>query len=115
MLNVKEKSWFRPAKEKGIHHGCLCCGGTVTKLSMRTRLYNGFGGWTIVKDGTLFFMEDTHKEYYEAPTLLKFEKLAREEPESEWVAELYLPLRGATYQRHGYNMWVLIDSNPGFA
>jgi hypothetical protein len=114
MLNVKEKPWFKPAKTKGIHQGCLCCGGTVTKLSMRTRMYNGFGGWSICKNGSMIFC-DQSGEYETAPTILKFEKMAREEPEEEWTAELYLPLRGATYQRHGYNMWVLVDSNEGFA
>ncbi len=113
MLNVQTKDWFKPAINKGIHHGCLCCGGTVTKLSMRTRMYNGFGGWTVLKDGAMIFCHDG--EYEDAPTILKFEKMAREEPESCWEAQLYLPLRGATYQRHGYNMWVIIESNPGFA
>ena len=76
-------------------------------------MYNGFGWWTIKKDGILVYCE--MKDYEEAPTLLKFENMARKEPESEWIAELYLPLRGAIYQRHGYNSWVLIETNLGFA
>lgn len=115
MLNVKSKPWFRPAKEKGIHQGCLCCGGTVTKLSMKTRMYNGFGGWVVKKDNEIVYMGDSNLEFNEFPTILKFENIARKEPESCWEAELYLPLRGATYQRHGHNWWVLVDSNPGFA
>jgi hypothetical protein len=116
MLNVQSKPWFRPGLPKGAkkHVGCLCCGGSVDNLSMKTRLYNGFGGWTVFKDDTIVSNMD-NVGYDEAPTLLRFENMARKEPESEWRAELYLPLRGATYQRHGYNMWVLIETNPGFA
>lgn len=116
MLNVQTKDWFKPALQKGDkrHVGCLCCGGADDVLSMRTRMYNGFGGWTVTKDGVpVSSMENV--DYDQAPTILKFEKMARNEPESCWEASLYLPLRGAIYQRHGYNMWVLIETNPGFA
>lgn len=114
MLNVKFKEWFKPAMNvKNGHVCCLCCGGPTAALKMNIRMYNGFGGWTIKKDGGLFYGE--MKDYDEAPTLMTFENKAREEPESCWEAELYLPLRGAIYQRHVYNMWVLIETNPGFA
>lgn len=114
MLNVRSKPWFKPGmKAKDGHKGCLCCPGPTDTLKMNTRMSNGFGGWTILKDGKLVYSE--MKDYDEAPTLQKFENMARREPESEWVAELYLPLRGATYQRHGRNMWVLVETNMGFA
>ena len=31
------------------------------------------------------------------------------------LANLYLPLRGATYQRQGKGRWVLVAENQGFA
>lgn len=115
MLNVQSKSWFRPGMDmEKVHRGCLCCPGTTESLKMNTRLYNGFGGWSIKRNGMMFFCDQTG-DYNKAPTLLKFEKLARKEPEECWEAELYLPLRGGVYQRHGYNSWVLIESNEGFA
>ncbi len=114
MLNVQAQSWYRPGMNvKNGHRSCLCCPGPTETLSLDTAIYFGFGGWTIRKDGILFFQGTD--DYDEAPTLLKFEELAREEPLSEWVAELYSPLRGATYQRHGYDNWVLIETNEGFA
>ena len=115
MLNVKSKTWYKPGmKEKDGHVGCLCCPGSTEKLSMRERMYNGFGGWTVRKDGETMSSMD-NADYDKAPTILKFEKMAREEPEACWEAELDLPLRGAIYQRHGHNTWVLIETNSGFA
>ena len=32
----------------------------------------------------------------------------------DWRAIFDLALRGGTYQRHGDNKWVLIESNQGF-
>lgn len=113
MLNVKDKTWYKPGKTEGIHVGCLCCPGPTKTLPMNTRLYNGFGGWIIKVDGGLIHC--AQNEYEDAPTLMKFENMARKDPEREWVAEIYLPLRGATYQRHGYNSWVLVETNMGFA
>lgn len=104
------------------HIGCLNCGGgemrgTKEKITanMRTRIYNSFGGWTITKNDELVYMGPQDLEFNEYPTLMKFENMARKDPDNDWRAECFLPLRGATYQRQGKNEWVLIDSNQGFA
>lgn len=102
--------------------GCGTCGGGEMRgakekitASMRTRIYNGFGGWTILKNSEVIYSGPHDLEFNEYPTLMKFENMARKDPDHDWRAECFLPLRGATYQRQGKNEWVLIDSNQGFA
>lgn len=102
--------------------GCLNCGGgeMVRKedeivCALDTRIYQGFGGWHITKDKELVFMADSDMEWEDFPTLMKFEKMARKEPNHDWRAVCQLPLRDAVYQRQGENRWVLIESGMGFA
>lgn len=114
MADKSKPIWWAPGiPAKG--GGCLCCPGTVEKLPMNTRIYNGFGGWTITKDRQLIYMGDSNLDWEKYPTLMKFENMARKEPDSEWTAELMIPLRNASYQRHGKNTWVLVDQGQGFA
>ena len=113
-VSSSKPAWWKPAIE-GVSGDCLCCPATVDKLPLNTRMYNGFGGWVIIKDGKQFYRGDSNLEFEEYPTLLKFEKLAKKEPDVEWLADLNLPLRSGTYQRHGDNTWVLIEKGDGFA
>lgn len=98
---------------KGGVAGCLNCVYTV--LPMRTRLYNGFGGWMITKDDKTFFIEESDKEFDEARTLSYIERKAKLEPFCDWRAILNLPLRSAVYQRQGKSKWVLVERGNGFA
>lgn len=100
---------------KGGWTGCLNCGFTEQKLSMRTRLYMGSGGWYITKNDEVYFTENSDKEYDEARTLSYIERRAKLEPECDWRAHLDLPLRSAVYQRQGKNKWMLIEKGQGFA
>ena len=102
--------------------GCLNCGGgemrkenAIIKASMNTRIYNGFGGWTILKDNKVVYMGPTDAEWEDYPTLMKFENMARKDPDHDWRLILDAPLRGREYQRQGHNNWVLIRSDEGFA
>ena len=113
-IPVIKPSFLLPAIAGGVS-GCLNCGYTEDKLPMRTRLYSGFGGWDITKDGEHYFNEDSDKEYDEAKTLSYIERRAKLEPECDWRANLNLPLRSATYQRHGKSKWVLVERGQGFA
>jgi hypothetical protein len=103
-----------PAIKGGIA-GCLNCGYTEDLLPMRTRLYQGFGGWMITKNGEIYFCESHKTEYDEAKTLSYIERRAKLEPECDWRANLDLPLRSAVYQRHGKSKWVLVERGMGFA
>lgn len=121
MKTKKNKlSWYiKPLDTKKIFHGCLNCGGTEQILGLETRLYNGFGGWSITKDGKLYFEESPllseEKKWNEWKQLKEIEKEAKKDPNHDWRAIFDLALRGGQYQRHGDNKWVLIESNRGFA
>ena len=103
------------------HIGCLNCGCGEMKrskkeitASLKTRIYNGFGGWSIYKGGELIYQGDSNAEWESFPTLMKFELMARKSP-GDWRANCFLPLREAYYQRQGRNRWVLIKTGIGFA
>ena len=105
-------------KEKPIEGGfgsCLCCPVTVDKLSMNTKIIAGFGMAQITKNDECIYDEEPNIEWDDAPTLMKFENMARKDPDNDWQFELRLPLRDARYQRHGRNCWVLVERGLGFA
>ena len=93
---------------------CLCCGTTEVHLSMDTVLYNGFGGWSVSKNGEIYYIGGSNDEWDTFKTLADIEKDASEMPNYDWRAELFTPLRGATYQRQN-DKWVLVETNEGFA
>lgn len=106
------KQWLKPAITSH-GGGCLCCKGTTDTLDLETYLYPM--GWKILKDGETFFVEDDDKDFDECRDLIYVESLIPKDDNSEYLAIVYLPLRGATYQRHEPNKWVLIEQNEGFA
>lgn len=87
---------------------------TEILASLKTKIYNGFGGWRIKKDNKVFYEGNPRGEWESFPTLMKFELAARKSP-GDWKAHVDLPLRSACYQRQGKNRWVLIESGMGFA
>ena len=92
---------------------CTCCGDTVQHLPLDTELYNGFGGWQVNKNGALFYQADSG-DWDNSKTLSDIEVEAALDPNNDWQAVLYTPLRGATYQRQN-DKWVLVEVNEGFA
>lgn len=48
-------------------------------------------------------------------TLGDCEKIAAVQPDHDWRIVRYGPLHGETFQRHGQELWVCIESNEGFA
>ena len=105
------------------HIGCLNCGGgemrgnakTEITATTRTRIYGGFGSWCIKRDDEIVYSPPSEGEWTDYPTLMKFENMARKDPDHDWRAQCDLPLRDATYQRQGRNRWVLVASGMGFA
>ena len=92
--------WTKLPPHTKPHIGCLNCGGgemrgtkEKIKASMKTRIYNGFGGWHITKDGKCIYMGKPNLEFNKYPTLMKFENMARKDPDHDWRAECFLPLR----------------------
>ncbi len=112
--DVKAKKWYKPAINGG-QGGCLCCPSTAALLPLKTKLYYGFGGWSITKNGKPFFTDNRDVDFEKYKDLKHVEKLIGEDLKSEYRAIFDSPLRGATYQRHAKNSWVLIDTNEGFA
>lgn len=92
---------------------CLCCGTTEDHLHLGTILINGFGGWSITKDGKLYYQDETG-DWDNCKRLEDIEKDAVLEPNCDWRAVLFSPLRGAEYQRQN-DKWVLVEVNEGFA
>jgi hypothetical protein len=111
----QKPKWFKDGITKDIHQGCLNCGGTEKVLELDTALYNGFGGWSVTKDDSGYFQEDNDKEYDDCKTAKEIEAEAKLDPDHDWRIMFNMPLRGGTYQRHGDDKWVLIESNQGFA
>lgn len=115
MEKTKKPKWWKPGIEAG-GSSCPCCPETTATLPLDTKLYNGFGGWNIVKNGKEeFFAEDQDKDYDECRDLAYVETLIGDDNENEYVANLSMALRDATYQRHTKGVWVLIRKGPGYA
>ena len=55
---MKKKSWWKPPIESKGTVACLCCGEAAEILPMETKLYGGYGGWNIVKNGKQEFFCD---------------------------------------------------------
>jgi hypothetical protein len=113
-IHSVKPSFLLPPIAGGVSGG-LNCGYTEYILPMKTKLYNGFGGWYITKNREPYFSEDVNKEYDEAKTLSYIERMAKLKPDCDWRANLNLPLRSAVYQRHGKSKWVLVERGQGFA
>jgi hypothetical protein len=101
-------------KKEIFRGGCPHCPGTEDLLDLKTRLYQGFGGYYVKKNGKLFFAGDPNGKWKDFPTLQKFENLARKS-RAKWEVILSNPLRGATWRRKGKNEWALVETNLGFA
>ncbi len=97
-----------------VHHGCLTCGGTERQAPMEMLVAVGFGSCCVTRDSEEIWSESGAEED-DCFTLDHFEKMAAADPNHDWQVSLQGPLRGRTYQRHGNAMWVLVDSNEGFA
>ena len=89
--------------------------GAPITMALRTRLYFGFGGWEIMRDNEVFYVGPPDRKSRQYPTLVTFEKQAKLDPDHDWRAVYFGPMRDATYQRQGDGKWVLIKSGNGFA
>lgn len=114
MENIAKPAWWKPAI-KSTGASCLCCETTTDILSLETKLYNGFGGWNVFKNGKIFFIDPMDAEWEDCKDLNHVESLIGEDSENEYIAHFYSPLREAIYQRHAKDVWVLIEKGPGFA
>lgn len=114
LIDSNKKHWTKPAI-KSSKVACLCCQSTDTILPLDTLLYMGFGGWNILKNGEIFFVEGNNIEFENSKSLADIEQMIGKDDENEYIAVFFSPLRGSTYQRHSKNYWVLINEDEGFA
>ena len=98
-----------------LHIGCLNCSTAKRVVTMRTQVR--FVDDTITRDGVLVYQGDDNKDMgnTQCPTLMRFENMARKDPDHDWRYEHYTAMHGELYQRQGKNQWVLVDSNKGWA
>jgi hypothetical protein len=101
--------------EKAYRGGCPHCPGTNDLLEMDTVLYNGFGGYVVMRNADVYYVGDPNDEWDNYKTLSEIEIDARKEPNETWVVKLDLPLRDAKWERRGLDKWELVESGLGFA
>lgn len=98
-----------------IHQGCLNCPPVAETAPMDTIVAVGFGYAAITRDGEVVYSEPLNATGLRFRRLCSFEKKAARDPHHDWRLIFHAPLRSRTYQRHGDKLWVLVDSNQGFA
>ena len=91
---------------------CLNCGPKSARLKMSDYIGVGFGYAACERDGEPVWIE---QDFNDAPTAMRFENMARKDPDHDWRVVIHGPLSGATYQRHGRNDWPMVEKNQGFA
>ena len=101
--------------EGEVWQGCLNCPPVLRKAKMHMRIAVGFGMACVTKDDKIIFSESPEMDWKDIPTLMKFENMARKDPNHDWRAALNAPMRDRMYQRQGRNEWVLVKSGQGFA
>jgi hypothetical protein len=119
---MKKKQWKKlsPVGSENTWQACMSGPPTTEKASMHMRIAVGFGDAYVKKDTTVVWDEvrdfvrkdkDVLEHWREIPTLMRFEYLARKDPDHDWRCVLNAPLRYREYQRQGRNLWILIKSN----
>jgi len=106
-----------PAIEpSGIHQGCLCCPTPTVHADLEKQICVGFGSAIATRNGQCIYDGEADLQQDKEPkTIGEIEEIAKLEPDEDWRIEFYGPLHGETYQRQGENLWVMIESNMGFA
>jgi len=109
-----KRHWKKLPPWKGIiSQGCLNCPPVRRQAPLYTVVAVGFGFAAIKRDDEFVYMEEANCKRHRR--LRSFEKMARNDPNHDWRLILDTPLRGREYQRQGYNDWILIRSDKGFA
>lgn len=76
----------------------------------------GFGSADCTKDDDhIYDGEADYQNGLEPKTIRDMEAIAKLDPYHDWRICFRGPLHGETYQRHGDDTWIMIESNIGFA
>jgi len=113
---MKKFKKLPPLKDKDIHIGCLCCSTAARVAPLDMQIAVGFGAAYATKDGKEIYNEmEAERRGEEPKTVGDIEAMAVKDPNHDWRIVKYGPLHGETFQRHGPNNWVCVESNKGFA
>lgn len=103
-------------ESKDVHQGCLCCPTPTTVANLNKGIAVGFGSAVCTRDGEEYYDGEAALQRDEEPkTIGDMEAAAKLDPDHDWQICFHAPLHGETYQRHGDDTWVMIESNMGFA
>ena len=115
---MPKRKWTKlpPIKKGELHIGCLNCSTAEYQASMDHLIGSGFGFAALLKDGDVVFDGDSvYEETGQYPSFAEAEAEAAKDPNHDWQVVIDTPLHGETYQRHGKNKWICVESNRGFA
>jgi len=102
--------------QKDLKIGCPHCSTAALKAPMGMIICVGFGAAYATKDGELIYDGEDDLRNGKEPLVVKdIEAMAAKDPDHDWRITKEGPLHGETFQRHGVENWVCIESNPGFA
>ena len=89
------------------------CSTAALVAPMEMLIAVGFGSAFVTKDDECVYDEGRCDDNFW--TVSDAEKLAMEDPDHDWRIVKFGPMHGETFQRHGPNEWVCVESNEGFA
>ena len=115
---MSEDKWEKlpQIESKKLHIGCLNCSTASLEAPMDMLILVGLGSAYVEKDGKIIYDgEKAHEKKKKVWSVRDAEKLAAKDPDHDWRIVKYGPLHGETFQRHGPEKWVCIESNRGFA
>jgi hypothetical protein len=95
---------------------CGCCPRIPTQASLEKIIAVGFGTANVTRDNEMVL--DGERMSHDGETWATFadaEALALADPDHDWRVTLDGPLHGETYQRQGDGVWLLVETNEGFA
>ncbi len=107
------KNWIKllPIQKGDLHVGCANCSTAEYIAPMDLSIPVGYGSSDLMMDKTVIWDENEGTEI----TIQQAEDMAAKDPDHDWRIHRYGAMHGETYQRHGTNKWVCVESNPGFA
>jgi len=115
-----ETNWRKlpQIKPESLWIGCLNCSTATLEAPLDMLIVVGFGDAYATKDGEVIHdgeMDSQENDTYKVKRVKDIEDMAAKDPDHDWRIVKHGPLHGETFQRHGPNKWVCIESNPGFA
>ena len=111
-------SWNKlpPIEPKSLNIGCLNCSTAAYIAPLDMCIAVGFGAAFVTEDGSrVYDGEADFDNGKESMTVADIEEIAAADPDHDWRIIKDGPLHGETFQRHGKNLWVCVETTLGFA